>query len=275
MRAIDDPAYVLNDEILYVPDGRLPGSFLIGWYLDEGKMPMLYGDILMGNRWPRPAPVMVAHDHAIPEQVTAELRTYNTSQLYRSSRPQCLPTNVNCVRVKYSDKTEKFVSNIQKAVGNAFAKGDLWFRGLGRNALVLSLAFFIPVINPNAYDNEFGPGIYTTNNFEYAASYCSPEGVMMVFKDSNLQDLKVWEPTLEEWKHLVANWLKLPLSSMVISEKYKDADIIRGPISTKFSDSKKMSRFPEQGPQQQMVAVSYDGCKALAGSLHTIIYAER
>jgi hypothetical protein len=97
----------------------------------------------------------------------------------------------------------------------------------------------------------------------------------MVFKKPGLRDLKVWEPTLNEWKNLVANWLKLPLSSIVIPEKYKDADIIRGPISTRTSLVKKQSHFPEQGPQQQMVAVSYDGCKTLAASLHTIIFSER
>jgi hypothetical protein len=138
VRAIDDPAYILNDEILYVPDGRLPGSFLISWYLDQRTMPILYGDILMGNRWPRPVPVMVSYGNAIPPHVTTELQVCGTSQLYRSNRPQCLPAK----------KTEKFLSDVKKAIGSALAKGDLWFRGLGRDALVLSLAFFIPVINP-------------------------------------------------------------------------------------------------------------------------------
>ena len=275
MRAIDDPAYILNDEILYVPDGRLPGSFLISWYLDRGTMPILYGDILMGNRWPRPVSVMVSYKNTIPPQVATELQAYDISQLYRSNRPQCLPAKVNCVQVKHSKKTEKFLSDIQKAIGSTLTKGDLWFRGLGRDALILSLAFFIPIINPNTYDNEFGPGIYTTNDFEYAASYCPPEGVLMVFKDPDLRSLKVWEPTIDEWKHLVANWLKLPLSNIIIPEKYKDADIIRGPISTILSLGKKQLHFPKQGSQQQMVAVSYDGCKALTASLHTIIFSER
>jgi len=96
----------------------------------------------------------------------------------------------------------------------------------------------------------------------------------MVFKDPDLRGLRVWETTLNKWKHLVANWLKLPLSSIVIPEKYKDADIIRGPISTRLSLGKKQSHFLEQGSQQQMVAVSYDGYKALAASLHTIIFSE-
>jgi hypothetical protein len=96
----------------------------------------------------------------------------------------------------------------------------------------------------------------------------------MVFKDPGLRGLRVWEPTLNEWKHLVANWLKLSLSSIGIPEKYKDADIIRGPISTRLSLGKKRLRFPEQGSRQQMVAVGYDGCKALAASLHTIIFSE-
>ena len=57
-------------------------------------------------------------------------------------------------------------------------------------------------------------------------------------------------------------------------EKYKDADIIRGPISTKRSEAIDQKRFPERGEHNQLVAVSYEGCKALSRSLHTIIYME-
>jgi hypothetical protein len=47
-------------------------------------------------------------------------------------------------------------------------------------------------------------------------------------------------------------------------------------ISTnKVSVSKTKLRFPEPGSQQQLVAVSYDGCKALSKSLYAVIFAER
>jgi hypothetical protein len=124
-------------------------------------------------------------------------------------------------------KTEK---NIHKTIGQVKRKfggtfnvdGDtLWFRGLNMVGLTLSMSSFIPVINPNTHENEFGPGIYATKDFKIAASYAWPSGAVMVFKDPDLRDLNVWRPDLSDWQHLTAHWLQLPLCDLTVPERYK------------------------------------------------------
>jgi hypothetical protein len=202
---------------------------------------------------------MIVND--IPPQVSNKLQTCS-AQLHCSSRLQHLPEKVNCVRVRYVHKVEKLVTNIQKAIGNTSSSDNLWFRGLNRNALLLSLAFFIPVI-ANNYDNEFGPGLYAASNLQTAANYCPPGGAVMVFKNPDVRNLKVWEPTYKEWQNLVAYWLKLPLSGITFPNKYKNADIIRRPISTKVTISKKNLRLPEQGPVQLVDVKHFRGLPVL------------
>lgn len=39
VKVIDDPAYVLRDEIVACPSGCSPGAFLLSRYIYEGKVP--------------------------------------------------------------------------------------------------------------------------------------------------------------------------------------------------------------------------------------------
>ena len=87
----------------------------------------------MGNRLDWPFSAVIAYGN------TNELLV---AQLYCSSHPQNQPENIVCVRVKYVDDIGKFVTNIEKTIGNLLSNDNLWFRGLiDRNALTLSLAF--------------------------------------------------------------------------------------------------------------------------------------
>jgi hypothetical protein len=96
----------------------------------------------------------------------------------------------------------------------------------------------------------------------------------MVFKNPDLQGLNVWEPDLGEWNNLVATWLQIPLSEVKVSAKHKDCDIIRGPMSRDRSEAIKQNQLPKQDSALQMVAASFEGCRALAKSLYAIIYVE-
>lgn len=98
----------------------------------------------------------------------------------------------------------------------------------------------------------------------------------MVFKSPDFRELSVWEPTVEEWNQLVALWTQPSLSGISdnLPQAYRDSDIIRGPISAMPAQGKSKSHFPVRSNTDQLVAVSYDGCKMLSKSLYTIIYLE-
>jgi hypothetical protein len=178
------------------------------------------------------------------------------------------------VRVKRQKNTNKLIAAIKEATADILEGNALLFRGLSLTVLTLTLSFFIPVVNGNSCDNEFGPGIYTTDAFEYAMQYCPREGGIMVFKTPDLRGLTVWEPDVSEWNNLVATWLQIPMSGVTMPEKNRDADIILGPISSDKPEARKKKRFPKQDDRLQMVGVSYEGCRALANSLYAIIYIE-
>jgi hypothetical protein len=86
-----------------------------------------------------------------------------------------------------------------------FEKDDLWFRGMNLKALMLSMSFFVPVISTSNSD-EFGPGIYASNDFDEGAKYAHPQGALMIFKNPDFRDLSVCK---DEWNNLTATWLNI------------------------------------------------------------------
>ncbi|EAW22413.1 uncharacterized protein NFIA_010950 [Aspergillus fischeri NRRL 181] len=216
----------------------------------------------------------VAPAFHIPDAVTSEPSRLCIADMYRFSRRQAFPETVLCLKIKCQKNKDRTLAQVKKKLDETCnIDGDkLWFRGLSMVALTLSMSFFIPVISTGSPDNEFGPGIYTTNTFRLAVEYARPSGAVMVFKDPDLRDLNVWKPDLSEWQHLTAHWLQIPINGLKAPDNYKDADIIIGPLSVKQSEAKAKKRFPDQGEQLQLVCTSYESCKRLAASLAAIIY---
>ncbi|OJJ45692.1 hypothetical protein ASPZODRAFT_17140 [Penicilliopsis zonata CBS 506.65] len=275
VRAVDDPAYTIEDEVRVVLNGVDIG-WLLEDYLEEGKIPrqlyMQYLDYASPPSWL--LPVIISRLNLIPQAVTTDLRSHNIRTLYPLSRPQYLPNIVKSVKVKWERRPEKFLRKIEEIAPDLLEGHNVWLRGLSRTALMCTLAFLIPSVSDKAFQTEFGPGFYTTNDMKYAFDYCSRNGAMMVFQNPDLRNLNVWEPTENEWNQLVATWIQLPLSGVIedMPARYSDADIIRSPISSAKDTAREMNAFPKRGKEEQLVAVSYDGCRALSRSLSTIIY---
>ena len=101
-------------------------------------------------------------------------------------------------------------------------------------ALELTLAFFVPAITASNRDNEFGPGMYTTDSLEYCLECLRGGGAIMVFKSPDLREQIVWEPSLADWTSLVSKWTGILLATAnQPTPQYMSADIIKGPISIK------------------------------------------
>lgn len=269
--AIDDPAYVLKDEIRVVPQGTG-----IGWLVDrdfeEEKVPRRLYDRLMGFDYDSPDPVtiMPARVSNVPGPVSDTLATYSIRDLYPLSRPQCLPESIQCVKFTRDRDQNRLLSKIRQSVGNLIDADNLWFRGMSFSTLVPSLAFFIPVLHSQNIENEFGPGIYATNSFRYALDYAGNNGAVMVFQAPDLRNIDLWEPSPDEWSQVVVNWLP----ENPLPDRFREADLMRGPISRSRLDVARHNRLPDRSNIDQIVAVSYAGCAALAKSLSMIIYLE-
>ena len=270
--AIDDPSYVLEDEISILPEGTNCG-WLVARLFDDCNIPRHLFDGVSRSETVMPA----GRATNAPAPVGASLTPHSIRDLYPLSRPQCFPETVHCAKLESDRNRGRLLSKIRQTVGNRIVDGDnIWFRGTSFSALISSLAFFIPVIHGHNLENEFGPGIYTTNNFEYALDYAGRNGVVMVFQAPDFRNVKTWVPSSDDWNQLVANWLQLRLAITQgqLPDDNRKADLIRGPIPQRQIQAARYNRLPVQSTVDQMVAVSYAGCAALANSLSMIIYIE-
>lgn len=277
---VNDPAFSLQDEVQIIPGGAKIG-YLVGRYYEEGLIPHYAYHHTMDDGdevgFQHRLPIFTAKINILlPSVVSNNPQPRTIQSMYPLSRPQCLPQTVTCFKVKWDKKRDRLLARIGGIFGELFESNDFWFRGLSRSALTSTLAFFIPILTTKSQDNEFGPGIYTANKLEHVLDYCGISGTIMVFKSPNLRELAVWEPTVEEWNQLVALWSQPSFSGISdnLLQAYRDSDIIRGPISAIPAPGKSKSHFPVRSNTDQLVAVSYDGCKMLSKSLYAIIYLE-
>ncbi|RHZ55215.1 uncharacterized protein CDV56_104825 [Aspergillus thermomutatus] len=278
VKVIDDPACLIEDEVVLVPQGTHPVGFLLNRYVEERKIP---GYIFKRyERYftvcpPLFSPTAVALPLGdTPSQVTDGITHHRIPELYPLCRPQTLPETVLCLKMKRHKSTEKLEAQLRNQLRDTLdlGSGAFLFRGLSRQAACLTMTFFLPVMSSTNFDNEFGPGIYATKDLSTALDYAGLNGAVMVFKYTDYQDLSVWNPDKEQWKILTASWLQIPLTDLQMPDEQKEADVIQGPLSADPSMAKKQKRFLNQGDKIQIACVSYESCKRLAASLIAIIY---
>ncbi|KAJ5961759.1 hypothetical protein N7501_006700 [Penicillium viridicatum] len=111
---------------------------------------------------------------------------------------------------------------------------------------MLSMSFFVPDISTSNSDNEFGPGIHATNDFDEGAKYAHPQGALMIFKNPNFRDLSVWESGKDERNNLTATWLNIHKKNLKISDSHNDANVMKGPISSDQHEARKRGYYPTQ-----------------------------
>ncbi|OAX79638.1 hypothetical protein ACJ72_06040 [Emergomyces africanus] len=231
VKVVDDPAYVLEDEIMAVPPGCRAGPFLLNLLYEEGKIPK---ELYWQHEYPQAdinVRVMPVHV-GIPRPVTDQIRPVALSELCQFVRPQNLPMSVQTLYMKHHKKRDVFCKQAKDHLGDDIMNNpSVSFRGLSLISLEQILAFFIPTARSASFDHEFGPGIYTTSDFPLAKAYAGSNGAIMVFKNTDYHNLEVWRPQGAEWNSLVAAWRRLPMKDIRLPDQYKTADVIVGPMS--------------------------------------------
>lgn len=272
---IDDAAYRIEEDLVAVPKGTRAAHFLLGRYLEAQKIPAAVENKMAGWEpepagWNRTLAVSV-----LPRIVQSRVASQTIPSLYPWGRQQCLPDSMKVVSVKHNKKTESFRRNVEDLFPDGLlSKSGVFFRGLSFSALELTMTFFIPTISQANKSNEFGPGLYVTNDFDYAKVYAGSTGAIMVFRDADCRGLSVWKPVEDDWRHLVAHYSLPQQADETVSEGHREADIIQGSISTIRKGTKKITKgalVPDEKIIQQAF-VSYKACERLAASLVAIIY---
>ncbi|KXG45191.1 uncharacterized protein PGRI_041040 [Penicillium griseofulvum] len=274
VQAIDHPAYVIEDDIEVIPFG-------VGllWPLnrreEEGTVPpTIWAKASGNNPTVVSSPFVTTAPSTTPAAIKGSLETHSLRDLYPASRAQA-SDHVKCVKIRFDKNINWLEADIRKLVGAPLESENLWFRGLGLNALESTLALFIPERTSHNSDNELGPGFYTASTLQYALEYVRIGGAVMVFKDPALHSTKVWELDSQPWTAWIARWkhLQLAIAHDPIPGEYRTADFIKGAISSR---GRELGRgVPTPSEVTQLVACSYEGCKALRDSLEMIIFVER
>ncbi|KAI9371352.1 hypothetical protein BJX61DRAFT_33278 [Aspergillus egyptiacus] len=275
---IDDPACLLEDEIVLVPAGIHPIGFLVDRYAEEQKLPgfLMKRYEKYFNFYPhsRSHTAIALPLLDIPSRVTDRMTRQRIPDLYPLCRMQTLPETILCSKTKYHKSKGKLKAELRNKLEDSIdlGSGSFLFRGLTRRAAYLSMSLFLPVISTANFDHEFGPGIYASDDLSTAIEYAGINGAIMVFKDTDFRGLSVWNPDIEQWRTLLASWLQIPLADLRVPDEHKRADVIRGPLSEDPFLARRQKRFPKQGDETQTACVSYESCKRLASSLVAIIY---
>lgn len=273
---IDSPVYTIEDEMVEVPLGINPGDFLISKYFDTGKLncgpfqskALGFVDEVTGPPTYSILPSLLPSTPS-PRELTA---------IYPWARQQYLPSEVNIVSIKHNKDRTRFCNSAQKLFPDGLlTKNGVLFRGLPLYALELLMTLFVPVISQANRSNEFGPGMYTTSDFEYARAYAGSNGAIMVFRDVDTRDLTVWRPENgsenDEWKQLVGHYSLPNQADDKVPERHRMVDIISGPVSTTVKGAKKITKGSLAPDEiQQTAFVSYKAFEKCAASLVAIIY---
>lgn len=272
---IDSPVYTIEDEMVEIPLGIDPGDFLISKYVETGK--------LDGSSQPKALGFVDQITRRLTYTVLPSLLPSTPSPrgltaIYPWARQQCLPSQVDVVSIKHNKDRSRFYDSAHKLFPDGLlSKSGVLFRGLPLHALGLLMTLFVPVISQANRSNEFGPGMYTTSDFEYAKAYAGSNGAIMVFRDVDTRDLNVWRPANgqdnDEWKQLVAHYSLQNQADDKVPENHKMADVISGPVSSTIKGAKKVTKgalVPDE--IQQTAFVGYKAFNRLAASLVAIIY---
>jgi len=284
--AIDSPAYTITDRIEIVPRGA---SLLwpFEWHVEQGTITEDIADRILA--------LQLSPHASSPTQLTPYAKTNATIPAGISETPSALQLSsftafsrlggssrevlgMEARWAKGRDPARLTAVKIRKQAGDQLASQQLWFRGLSLSTLELTLAFFVPVITASNRENEFGPGMYTTDSLEYCLEYLRGGGAIMVFKSPDLREQTVWQPNLADWISLVSKWTKIPLAAASQETlPYMSSDFIMGPIRAPQAGqarrgSANRNLAPRQSDDNQLVATSYRGLQALANSLFMIIF---
>ncbi|KAL3414430.1 hypothetical protein V8F44DRAFT_487400 [Aspergillus fumigatus] len=105
VKVVDDPACILEDEIIAIPRNINPMGFLMSYYSELEKMPLFIQQLYDCVR-PHQS-FHVAPAFHIPDAVTSEPSRLCIADIYRVSRPQAFPETVLCLKIKRQKNTDR------------------------------------------------------------------------------------------------------------------------------------------------------------------------
>ncbi|GBB96905.1 hypothetical protein RclHR1_02870003 [Rhizophagus clarus] len=208
----------------------------------------------------------------IPKWVSQKVQSVNPGRLIpgTGTPDRSYPDYISVYRFQKPSKNRdqtKILDPLKINLNNS--NQHFLYRGI--RTLDIIPVFLLRVALAPSVNNEFGPGIYCTPNFDLAVEYAGRNGAILVFDWSNLDgDFTIKTLTDREWEDTVKGWICVDDDSKPGPPQF-DEDIIQGPVSKNHGSIYNCSK-PIQSQDLQVVAVTPSGMNAMAERLYAIIY---
>ncbi|CAG8752104.1 2723_t:CDS:2, partial [Racocetra fulgida] len=203
----------------------------------------------------------------IPEFVSKDIQSIDPGKIIPGRAHRTFPQNILVCKEQftYNDRPK-----ILDQIKNKFTDRNFLYRGTSRSVIPAVISAGFDLVTHNIR-NEFGPGLYTTPDIDYALRYCGQAGVLLVFDwtDSG-GNITVKDLLDDEWMATVKGWI-------CIDKPEKDGppqhieDVLQGKISENY-DNTSNCRIPRQSMIMQVVGKTEAGRSAFAARLIAIIY---
>ncbi|CAB5185010.1 unnamed protein product [Rhizophagus irregularis] len=116
--------------------------------------------------------------------------------------------------------------------------------------------FLLRIALVSSVNNEFGPGLYYTPNFNLAVEYAGKNGAIFVYDWSNLDgDFTIKTLIDREWEDTVKGWICIIDDDSKPGPPQFDEDIIQGPVSKNHGSIYNCSK-PIQSQDLQVVTIT-------------------
>src|SRR4051794_22619297 len=145
----------------------------------------------------------------IPKIVKDKIQSLSTEKILGGKTRSTIPANIFAYEYKYKSNEQKInvISQIRDKFGD---QKKFLYRGINSHNINLTLTEgFMDARYQGSLRKEFGVGLYTTPDIEYAVLYAGRNGSLLIFDwsdpDGNLtfKDLN----NLEEWKATVKGYI--------------------------------------------------------------------
>ncbi|CAG8775282.1 2823_t:CDS:2, partial [Rhizophagus irregularis] len=126
-------------------------------------------------------------------------------------------------------------------------------------------------------NNEFGPGLYCTPNFNLAVEYAGKNGAIFVYDWSNLDsDFTIKTLIDREWEDTVKGWICIIDDDSKPGPPQFDEDIIQGPVSKNHGSIYNCSKPIQSQDLQVVVTTTNENPEGIEyGENHLIIINDK
>ncbi|CAG8668497.1 13325_t:CDS:2 [Funneliformis caledonium] len=208
----------------------------------------------------------------IPKFIQNKIQSVNPEKILGGKVRNTIPANIFTYKYKFRSNEQKL--NVISQIRDKFGDGRRFlYRGINSHNINATLTYgFMDVIFRSSLRKEFGPGLYTTPNLDYAISYAGRNGTLLIFDlsnfDRNLTSKHLKD--LEEWKATVKGHICLGDDDKP-RPPFHEEDILEGLISSNH-DIIRECHDPIPSEVEQVVGRTELAFKAFENRLFAIIY---